>query len=244
LNTAVTLKSSVNKLRSKRLVKSSVVSSDSKPLHQLNTTYRLRMGKRSIASFSSPRRDETETSASSNDAPAPMTTILPGLYLGSYDDAINVSQLQANGITHILSLIGNKSPVDFVQHENFPMHDRGRTNLKGVLNKVSKFVKLGQKDGSSVLIHCLSGQNRSAVVVIALMMKNQTKTLYSAYKKVKSLRPVVQINERYAKQLLALEKEIFGKNSLPCEWMERGEVDSITGEVTYKYEKITSTHIG
>jgi len=167
-----------------------------------------------------------------------MTTILPHIYLGSYDDAINETQLQANGITHIVSLIGNKSHVDYVQHENCPMNDRGKTDLKRVLKKVSEFIKVDQNEAKRVLVHCQSGQNRSAVVVIALMMMNQNNTLYGAYKKVKSLRPIIQINERYAKQLLALEKEIFGKNSLPYEWMERGEIDATTGEVTYKYENI------
>jgi len=62
-------------------------------------------------------------------------------------------------------------------------------------------------------------------------MINQKKTLYLAYEKVKSIRPIVQINEKYAKQLLALEEEIFGENSLPREWMERGEIDPVTTEL-------------
>jgi hypothetical protein len=41
-------------------------------------------------------------------------------------------------------------------------------------------------------------------------------------------------------QLLAIEMEIFGKNSLPSDWMERGGYDLTTGEVTYKYEHMDS----
>jgi len=181
-------------------------------------------------------RNMTISRSSDNYIPIPMTRILSHLYLGSYDDAIDEPQLKAKGITHIISLIGKKSAVDFVQIEHIPMHDRGKSNLKVVLEKVSNFLELRTMDGKVVLIHCLSGQNRSATVVIALLMIGKKKTLYSAFKMVKSHRPVIHINERYAKQLLALEREIFGKNTLPCDWMERGEIDLAKGEVIYKYD--------
>jgi len=238
-NAVVTSQPSGKKLTGNSAAKSSVISWVSNPANHINVSCKLSKDIGTI-SLSTPQATARESSVSSTYVSVPMTAILPNLYLGSYDNAVNVRELQANGITHILSLIGNKSPVDFVQHENFPMHDGGRTDLKGVLSKVSEFVKLGQKDGNSVLVHCQWGQNRSAVVVIALMMIHQKETLYCAHKKVKNLRPVVQINETYAKQLLALEKELFGKNSLPCEWMERGEYDILSGEVTYKYEHVNS----
>jgi protein-tyrosine phosphatase len=106
-----------------------------------------------------------------------MTRILPHLYVGTYDDAMNEIELKAKRITHILSLTGNSSPVEFVQHENIPMHDRGKTALKGVIERVSKFMQLVQQEGNGVLIHCNMGQNRSATVVIALLMKNHNHTL-------------------------------------------------------------------
>jgi len=190
-------------------------------------------------SFDSDSSEETDTvSAITTDTyfPLPMTRILPNLYLGSYDNAIDGPRLKAKRITHIISLIGKRPPLDFVQVESIPMHDRGRSDLKRVLEKVSKFVKLEQEEGNSILIHCLSGQNRSATVVIAILMINERKTLHRAYKMVKTLRPIVQINEGYAKQLLALEKDLFGKNTLPSDWMERGQIDMATGEVNYKYE--------
>jgi len=177
---------------------------------------------------------------SSSYSALPMTKILPNLYLGSYDDAINETQLKAKRITHIVSLIGNQSPVDFVQHKHSPMHDYGRSDLKVVLEKVSKFMRLGQQDGNSVLVHCKCGQNRSATVVVAHLMISTKRTLYCAHNMVKRLRPVIQINERYAKQLLRLEKDIFGKNSLPYDWMELEEVDMTTGDVSYKSENLSS----
>jgi len=193
-------------------------------------------------SYGTVPREKSESRSIENSCsyfPVPMTKILPHLYLGSYDDAINENHLKAKRITHILSLIGKQSSVDFVQHKHSPMHDYGISDLKEVLTKVSKFMKLGQEDGNNVLVHCKCGQNRSATVVIAYLMLNTKRTLYRAHKMVKKLRPLIQINRRYAKQLLTLEKEIFGKNSLPCDWMELEEVDMATGDVSYKHENLS-----
>jgi len=173
-------------------------------------------------------------------APVPMTNILPHIYIGSYDNAMDEVELKAEGITHILSLMGKNWPLDFVEQKAISMHDLGRTNLKGALQKVSKFMELGQQDENNILVHCQSGQNRSATVVIAHLLIHHNETLYSAHKRVKKLRPLVQISEGYAKQLLALEKEMFGTNSLPSDWMEREEVNMATGEVAYKHENVNS----
>jgi len=241
-NAVVTSKSSASKFSCRSSAKPSLKLDASKSVDQSKTLSKLRRYGGGIFTPSSTHRTLTEsfTSSSSTYAPVTMTKILPHLYLGSYDDAINELELHEKGITHILSLFGKKSHVDFVQHEIFPMHDLGKTDLKKVLQKVSKFVESGQQDDNNVLIHCQSGQNRSAVLVIALIMKNEEKELYHAHKQVKRLRPIIQINEGYAKQLLTLEKEILGKNSLPSEWMERGEFDLTTDEVTFKYELINS----
>jgi len=71
-------------------------------------------------------------------------------------------------------------------------------------------------------------------------MRDQKKTLYRAHKYVKERRPMVQIHPAYAKQLLALEKEIFGQNSLPPDGMEQGSFDTTTGDIKFKYEHLNS----
>jgi len=173
-------------------------------------------------------------------APVPMTKILPHLYIGSYENAMDEFELRSKGITHTLSLVGRNWHLDFVEQEAISMHDLGRTNLKEVLQKVSKFMEQGQQDKNKILVHCQSGQNRSATVIIAYLLTYHKETLYRAHKRLKRLRPLVQINQGYAKQLLALEKEIFGKNSLPSDWMERGAVNMETGEIKYKHENMNS----
>jgi len=121
------------------------------------------------------------------------------------------------------------------------MNDYGNTDLKSVLKEVFEFMEEGQTNGKSLLVHCQSGQNRSATIVIAFLMKSYRKTLYLSHKELKDLRPIVQINVKYAKQLLALEKELLNVNSLPSDWMERSTIDEVTCEVRYKHENITLT---
>jgi len=165
-----------------------------------------------------------------------MTKILPHLYVGSYENAMNELELKAKKITHILSLIGPSSTIDFVKHEHFPMSDHGKTDVKQVLAWASEFIKEGQEGDNNLLLHCKIGQNRAPTLLIAYLMMNEKKKLYQAHKELKTLRPSVHINVLYAKQLLELEKELFNKNSLPSSWMERGGLDEESGEITFKYE--------
>lgn len=195
-----------------------------------------------INTYTSPHDDSNATESFSTYVPIPMTKILPHLYVGTYENAINEVELKAKNITHILSLIGHRSHLGFVKHKHFPMCDHGKTDIKRVLLSVSEFIREGQEDGNNVLIHCQSGQNRSPSLILAHLMKNQNKTLWRLHRELKILRPIVHINASYAKQLLNLEKEIFHENSLPHNWMERDGFDQKSGTVTYNYEHMDTEH--
>lgn len=194
----------------------------------------------------SPRikRQDTTLTAKSSFEPFPMTKVLSNLWIGTFDDANNEWNLKFNGITHILSLVGHQSPFEWVERKHYPMDDHGKTDLKAVLEDVSEFIENGQKGNNSVLVHCQSGQNRSAVVVIALLMIMNKKTLYRAHRELKKLRPIVQVNVEYAKMLLQLERELFnGVNSLPLNWMERESINESASDIYYKHENLnTSRH--
>jgi len=174
-------------------------------------------------------------------APILMAQIRERLYLGNIDDALNEEELKANGITHILSVTQAKSSVAFVKHEHIVMHDKGHTEIGKVLETAIPFIEEGQENGNTILVHCKAGQNRSATVLIAYLMKKHGKNLYEAHKEVKTKRPLVQINRGYAEQLLKLEKEIYGKNSLPEDWMVQEPVNMKTYEVKFRWASMTST---
>jgi len=187
------------------------------------------------------QRKDTKKSASTSWEAFPMTKVLPNLWIGTFDDASNETLLKLNGITHILSLVGHRSSIDWVEHKHYPMDDHGKTDIKSALEEISEFIKIGQKGDNKLLVHCQSGQNRSAVVIIAFLMIMNKKTLYRAHRELKKLRPIVQVNVHYAKQLMKLEQELFnGVNSLPSNWME-GSFDSSAGDINYKHENLTTS---
>jgi len=128
--------------------------------------------------------------------PPPMTEVLhQKLYIGSEDDARNKSGLLDLGITHVLSVNDHVFPVPGIKHKHFPMHDSGRTDLDGVLRRVYPFILESQQDGKKLFVHCMLGQNRSATVVLAVLMKTEGLNLFEAFKLLKNKRPIVQINE-------------------------------------------------
>jgi len=66
----------------------------------------------------------------------------------------------------------------------------------------------------------VSGQNRSATVLLAILMQQWGKKLNEAWELLKKKRPIVKIEKGYATQLLKIELELFGSNSLPDNWVE------------------------
>merc|ERR1719357_629548 len=167
------------------------------------------------------------------------SNLCPNLWIGNQWNSNDEAMLTSNGITHVLSLIGRQSSVCWVQRKEKPMHDGGRSDIKDVLEEVYEFMEGGLKGNNNLLVHCHLGQNRSAVIVIAFLMKKFKITLHRAHRALKKVRPLVQVNVDYAKQLLNLEREYFGSNSLPSNWMER-EYTKAADAVIFKHENMTT----
>jgi len=168
-----------------------------------------------------------------------VSEITAQLYLGSSDDAMNERELRAKRVTHTISLIGSMHRLDGMKQKQYPMNDFGLTDVNKVMKKLWQHVEESQKDGNVLFVHCVSGQNRSATVILAILMIHYRLTLYAAFKKVKNKRPIVQINERYGKQLISMEKELFGKSTLPENWMQIDVVDMETGKISFVGENVS-----
>jgi len=169
----------------------------------------------------------------------PMTKVHSNLWIGNEYNSNDEDRLAREGITHVLSLVGHQSSVEKVVRKQKIMHDLGRSDIKYVLDEVYEFMELGQKDNNNLLVHCTLGENRSAVVVIAFLMKKYRINLYRAHRDLKKVRPIVQVNVVYAKQLLDLEQEYFGFNSLPPDWMEE-EYNEATNEFEFSHENMSA----
>jgi len=196
---------------------------------------------RFLSDDSSGRRFSTPISSLRSYSIVPMTKVHSNLYIGNWENANDEAELKSKGITHILSVISHQSSVEWVERKQRAMHDKGRSNIEEVLDEVFEFMEEGQKGNNNLLVHCQLGQNRSAVVIIGFLMRKEKKTLHRAHRELRKLRPIVQVNVDYAKQLLELELKLFGKNTIPLNWMER-EYDEAANDVFYKHENLTTVH--
>jgi len=166
----------------------------------------------------------------------PVTEITPQLFFGSWEDANGEEKLKELGVTHIISLIGPKHEIKGMKHKHKPMSDHGRTDLKKVIKMLWPFILKSQLPGNKLFVHCQSGQNRSATVVLSILMKLKTDDLLHLYRMVKKKRPVVQINEKYAMQLSEMETELFGASSVPKDWLSINSYNLDTGDVFFNDE--------
>ncbi|KAF8409640.1 hypothetical protein HHK36_005718 [Tetracentron sinense] len=133
--------------------------------------------------------------------------ILPEfLYLGSYDNASRAELLKTQGISRVLNTVPacqNLYKNSFTYHclqdeENLPFDD------------AIQFLEQCEKDKARVLVHCMSGKNRSPAIVIAYLMKCKGWRLAQSNQWVKDRRPCVNISPAVYQQLQEYEQKIFG----------------------------------
>jgi protein-tyrosine phosphatase len=106
-----------------------------------------------------------------------MDEIIPGVFLGNYDQAENLPLLERYKITHILNVANglencfpNKFVYRSVQLDDNPTQNIAahfQDNLEYVL---FRFIEGALQQGGKVFVHCLMGVSRSATAVIAFVM--------------------------------------------------------------------------
>lgn len=127
--------------------------------------------------------------------------ILPFLYLGNMQHAMNVRLQQRLGITHVVSVgedcLADTGPhtlaaareagtVDVLQIQN--LADDGIDPLRPVLNDIVQYIEKARLSGGCVLVHCRVGVSRSASAVIAYLMAHLDWSLMESYLYVRSRR--------------------------------------------------------
>lgn len=143
--------------------------------------------------------------------------ILPQLYLGSADHAINVGMLRAQKITHVLSV--GESPLTqsvmeqvtedlqptpdtlwgahalgLIELQEVPgLPDDGLQPLRDVLVPAVEFIHSCILQGGTVLVHCRAGVSRSVTVIIAYLMAHANMSLEDAYSFTRARRLAVLI---------------------------------------------------
>ncbi|KAJ3427496.1 dual specificity protein phosphatase [Anaeramoeba flamelloides] len=136
----------------------------------------------------------------------PPNKILDGLYLGSFEVASSLHELEKVNITHTLNMHHEKVEYPDIITKNLPIWDDPEWDLLSVLEECFDFIDKAIKSDGNVLVHCYAGISRSAAVVIGYLMKTKKMSYDDAYLFVKKKRPVAFPNEGFVKQLKSLEK--------------------------------------
>ncbi|KAL3509983.1 hypothetical protein ACH5RR_029384 [Cinchona calisaya] len=140
--------------------------------------------------------------------------ILPEfLYLGSYDNASRAELLKTQGISRILNTV---PACQNLYKNSFSYHCLSDDQTLPFEDAI-QFLEQCEKDNARVLVHCMSGKNRSPAIVIAYLMKCKGWRFAQSYQWVKERRASVDLTQAVYQQLLEFEQKIFGSvdNSSP-----------------------------
>ncbi len=148
------------------------------------------------------------------------TPIIPNLWLGSYDDAVNIEKLKENSVRCVLNISEECEIPKIYDSENiafhqFPIKDHSDADIKSLFAKTCKIIFDCLGNGQGVLVHCRMGVSRSATIVIAFLMnfgfsiENPEKKSYSeCFRFVKDKREKISPNLGFCLSLREYSSEI------------------------------------
>ncbi|TYJ09819.1 hypothetical protein E1A91_A11G165500v1 [Gossypium mustelinum] len=137
------------------------------------------------------------------------SVILPDfLYLGSYDNASRSELLKTQGITRVLNTV----PACQNLYRNSFIYHCLQDDKILQFDDAIQFLEQCEKDKARVLVHCMSGKNRSPAIVIAYLMRSKGWRLPQSYQWVKEHRSSVELSEAVYQQLQEYEHKLFGSS--------------------------------
>ena len=133
-----------------------------------------------------------------------MSKIIDYLYLGDLNDSSDYDFLTNNNIKTIINLttFKNEKIYDNIKYYNIQMLDSPDQPILYVIHCVNDIIEKNKFQGN-ILVHCYVGKSRSASCVIAYIMylSNFKYDVNNILIYVKNLRPIVQPNDGFMKQL-------------------------------------------
>ncbi|XVF31830.1 hypothetical protein REPUB_Repub17cG0027300 [Reevesia pubescens] len=136
--------------------------------------------------------------------------ILPDfLYLGSYDNASRSELLKTQGITRVLNTV---PACQNLYKNSFTYHCLQDDKILQFDDAI-QFLEQCERDKARVLVHCMSGKNRSPAIVIAYLMKSKGWRLPQSSQWVKERRSSVELSQAVYQQLQEYEQKLFGSSN-------------------------------
>ncbi|KAE9011655.1 hypothetical protein PR003_g15425 [Phytophthora rubi] len=178
--------------------------------------------------------EEVEVEEMTDDEPMHITE---RLFLGSIDAARNVAALTRQRIGAVLALLGkgeedaavstHSSSVGEqyaqlqITRTSFEVEDSENGDLlrrlPEILAALGLLLEKAEQDGRNVLVHCIAGRSRSASVVAAWMLLNETKllTVQDAVDRIRIVRPWIEINPHFMRDLHTFHAVLVSSDTTP-----------------------------
>jgi protein-tyrosine phosphatase len=132
-----------------------------------------------------------------------MKQIINCLYLGSYHDASDYVKLKNNNIKFILNVaeeLTNKFPQEFTYYK-IHLADDFKQNILSYLDELTNYIHKIISNNDNILVHCHMGISRSPAIIVAYLIKYQNMIYSNAFNFVKLIKPNIDINQNFVKQL-------------------------------------------
>ena len=112
-----------------------------------------------------------------------MAEVLPGLFIGSAKDSVNLEELRRNGITHVVS-VHDAAKKEFRELRYLILHlpDSDHQNMTKYIREVNDFIHSARLGNGRVLVHCIHGISRSPFFLLAYLLSTCNASLEEAHK--------------------------------------------------------------
>lgn len=141
------------------------------------------------------------------------------LYLSGFG-AINDVALKERGITCVINATSIASKLlPMIEYLQIPVDDNDYAPLERYFDEAADLIEKHRVNGGKILVHCAAGVSRSAALCLVYLVKHQKQTLKDAYIAVLQARPIISPNSGFWRQMIAFEKNLYGKASVE---MRRG----------------------
>lgn len=132
------------------------------------------------------------------------------IYLGSYEHACeNTDEFRKLNIDVIFNCAKEiKYEVDegYII-ENIEMENEKYSSMLEVMDHANDLVKTYLAQGKKIYFHCDTGISRSPAIIIYYLMTNKNFKYFDALSLIEGIRPIVEINEEFQRELRTIEED-------------------------------------
>ena len=142
--------------------------------------------------------------------------VIEMLYLGDTEISRNIGLMKDLGINCVVNMAlecDNLFEADFT-YSNFPFEEHPSSMLSSGFDDACEVIARNMHLGLTSIVHCSDGNNRSAALCVAYLMRKKRATLKQAWNLVKNVRPSVNLYQSFFQQLLQYERQVHGSNTM------------------------------